>query len=169
MSDTDIAEAEAPPQQRRGRGKEPRQITEQMRKQVESMTGYGIGQIEIARLLVMDVKTLRKYFRDELDTGSTRANTLMAEALWKNGVRHNNVQAQIWWTKARMGWKDQTQVNVGGADKPVAIEFTWAPAAATQAVAHETKDAPPVIDATPEPTSTDDTEFVWGKSTDDTS
>jgi len=53
----------------------------------------------------------------------------------------------------------------GDPDRPVSIEFTWAPAAATQAVSHETKDAP-VIDATPEPS--DNTEFVWGKSGDDT-
>jgi len=50
----------------------------------------------------------------------------------------------------------------GDPDRPVSIEFTWAPAAAA-AVSHETKDAPPVIDVTPEPASTD-TEFVWGKS-----
>jgi hypothetical protein len=50
----------------------------------------------------------------------------------------------------------------GDPERPIAIEFTWAPAAATQAVAHETKDAS-VIDATPEP-ATSDTEFVWGKS-----
>ena len=54
----------------------------------------------------------------------------------------------------------------GDPERPVAIEFTWAPAAATQAVSHETKDAP-VIDATPEPASSTDTEFVWGKSSDD--
>ena len=53
----------------------------------------------------------------------------------------------------------------GDPDRPVSIEFTWAPAAATQSVSHETKDAP-VIDATPEPS--DNTEFVWGKSGDDT-
>ena len=54
----------------------------------------------------------------------------------------------------------------GDPDRPVSIEFTWAPAAATQAVSHETTPAPPVIDATPGP-PTNDTEFVWGKSSDD--
>jgi len=61
------------------------------------------------------------------------------------------------------GFGKATQVIAGDVDRPVAIEFTWAPAAATQAVSHET--TPPVIDATPEPASTD-TEFVWGKSDD---
>ena len=62
------------------------------------------------------------------------------------------------------GFGKATQLITGDPERPVAIEFTWAPAAATQAVAHETKDAP-VIDATPEPST--DTEFVWGKSSDD--
>jgi len=29
-----------------------------------------------------------------------------------NAVKHNNVAAQIWWTKARMGWKDVTNLKV---------------------------------------------------------
>jgi len=53
----------------------------------------------------------------------------------------------------------------GDPDRPVSIEFTWAPAT-PPAVSHETKDAPPVIDATPEPATNDSTEFVWGKSDD---
>ena len=63
------------------------------------------------------------------------------------------------------GFGKATQLIAGDTDRPVSIEFTWAPAAAAQAVSHETKDAPPVIDATPEPS--DNTEFVWGKSSDD--
>lgn len=62
------------------------------------------------------------------------------------------------------GFGKATQLITGDPERPVAIEFTWAPAAATQAVAHETTPAPPVIDATPEPNT--DTEFVWGKSDD---
>ena len=50
-------------------------------------------------------------------------------------------------------------------DRPLSVEFTWAPATSAPAVPHETTPAPPVIDATPEPN--DSTEFVWSKSTDD--
>ena len=129
------------------RGQQPKEVTQQMRTQVQSMTGYGIPQLDIARLMQMDVKTLRKHFREELETGMTRANMLMAEALWKNGVRHNNVQAQIWWTKARMGWKDQSQLDVKG-DHTLQVDFRWADAPPTieaQPVSHETTDDPPAI------------------------
>lgn len=130
------------------RGHPTKEVTQQMRTQVQSMTGYGIPQLDIARLMQMDVKTLRKHFREELDTGMTRANMLMAEALWKNGVRHNNVQAQIWWTKARMGWKDQSQLDVKG-DHTLQVDFRWADAPptieATPSVSHETTDEQPAI------------------------
>jgi hypothetical protein len=37
------------------------------------------------------------------------------------------VAACIWWTKARMGWREATDINVGGQeDKPVAVHFSWA-------------------------------------------
>jgi hypothetical protein len=53
----------------------------------------------------------------------------VAQALFTNAVKHNSTAAQIWWTKARMGWRGTTDVNVGGQqDNPVAIDYTWAPA-----------------------------------------
>jgi hypothetical protein len=74
------------------------------------MAGMGIIQAQIATWLQIDLKTLRKHFRRELDTGAIEANVRVANALYTNAVKHNQVTAQIWWTKARMGWKE-TQVN----------------------------------------------------------
>jgi hypothetical protein len=79
--------------------------TENHRRQVLTMAGFGIRQEEIARILLCDKKTLRKYYRYELDTGMTEANVRVVEALFTNATKHNNVAAQIWWTKARMGWR----------------------------------------------------------------
>jgi hypothetical protein len=41
----------------------------------------------------------------------------VAHALFTDAVKLNNVAAQIWWTKARMGWKEATDLNVGGGNK----------------------------------------------------
>ena len=95
-------------------GRPTYQPTPEARRQVETMAGFGIHQTEIARLLSIDAKTLRLHFRDELDTGMTQANMRVAQALYKNAVQNENVAAQIWWTKARMGWKEATDVNLGG-------------------------------------------------------
>ena len=101
------------------------------------MTGFGITQAEIARMLKIDEKTLRLHFRDELDTGMTQANTRVAQALYTNAVKHNNVAAQIWWTKARMGWKEATDVNLGGQQNgnPIAMHLLAAQLISAELVA----------------------------------
>ena len=41
-------------------------------RQVEAMAGYGIPETEIARVLGIDPKTLRRYHREERDTGPVK-------------------------------------------------------------------------------------------------
>lgn len=65
-------------------------------------------------LIECDAKTLRKHYRRELDTGATEANLRVAQSLYNLATKEQNVAGCIWWTKARMGWKEATDVNVGG-------------------------------------------------------
>lgn len=96
------------------------QPTDDQRRAVLTMTGFGLRQDEIATSLEIDKKTLHKHFRRELDTGMIEANVRVAKALYQNAVQHNNVAAQIWWTKTRMGWKD-TSVFENTGNQPVVI------------------------------------------------
>jgi hypothetical protein len=64
----------------------------------ETRTGRGI-----------DRETLRSAFREELDRGRAIASQAVANALYNNAVVNGNVTAQIWWTKARLGWKETVQ------------------------------------------------------------
>ncbi|MGT2495018.1 hypothetical protein ACU4GD_43210 [Cupriavidus basilensis] len=57
---------------------------------MESAAGFGIPQEDIARLIInpqtgkpLAPKSLRLHFRAELDTGATKANMLVANALFK--------------------------------------------------------------------------------------
>jgi len=68
------------------------------------MAGYGIPEAHIARVLGIDPKTLRKHYRDELDTGHIKANAHIAESLYK-AARGGNVTAMIFWLKTRARWK----------------------------------------------------------------
>jgi len=121
------------------------QPTDEQRRQVMGMTGFGIQQNEIATMLEIDKKTLHKHFRRELDIGMIEANTRVAQALYANAVKHNNVAAQIWWTKTRMGWKDTSVVeNIG--QQTFVIR---APAAATSTQDWLAQYAPKTIDAQP--------------------
>jgi hypothetical protein len=88
--------------------------TPQQRRQVLTMTGFGIRQSEVAAVLGIDEKTLRLHFRHELDTGATKANMRVVQSLYDMAVRDKIPAAAIWWTKARMGWKSETDLNVGG-------------------------------------------------------
>jgi hypothetical protein len=97
--------------------------TDEQRRLVMTMTGFGILHAEIAVALQIDKKTLYKHFRRELDTGMTEANVRVAQSLYTNATKHMNVAAQIWWTKARMGWKQPiTDVSLGGNGVPLAIQ-----------------------------------------------
>jgi len=92
------------------------------------MSGYGIPQEEIARVIGIQEKTLRKHYREELDTAATKANAKVAESLYKkatgwkrNGAPEDermppDTTAAIFWAKTRMKWKDTSALEVTGAD-----------------------------------------------------
>jgi len=74
------------------------------RRQVEAMAAYGIPEYDIARVLAVDPKTLRKHYREELDLGETKANAQVAGYLF-NAAKNGNVTAQIFWLKTRAKWR----------------------------------------------------------------
>ena len=76
-----------------------------VRRQVEAMAAYGIPETDISRVVGIDPKTLRKYYRDELDLGQTKANAQVAGFLF-NSARSGNVTAQIFWLKTRAQWRE---------------------------------------------------------------
>ena len=89
--------------------------TGEERTLVEQMAAVGIPQEGISRVVRdgIDPKTLRKYFRAELDTGGVKANAKVAGALYNKAIK-GDTTAAIWWTKARMGWSEKRVVeNVG--------------------------------------------------------
>ena len=69
------------------------------------MAAYGIPEIDIAAVLGVDPKTLRKHYRDELDLGATKANAQIASYLF-NAAKNGNVTAQIFWLKTRARWRE---------------------------------------------------------------
>jgi hypothetical protein len=76
-----------------------------VRRQVEAMAAYGIPEINIAAVVGVDPKTLRKHYRDELDFGETKANAQVAGYLF-NAAKNGNVTAQIFWLKTRAKWRE---------------------------------------------------------------
>ena len=82
------------------------------------MAAYGVPELAVARVLAVDPKTLRKHYRDELDTGQIKATAKVAESLFRKATSDGaqSVTAAIFWLKTRGGWREAPQdhrVNVG--------------------------------------------------------
>ena len=96
----------------------------EQRKEVEIMARYGIPEDDIALVLGIDAKTLRKHFRLELDVAFVKANAKVAESIFMQAVGapaqyypagHPNagkvmraeqprvLAAGIWWERTRGG------------------------------------------------------------------
>jgi hypothetical protein len=88
----------------------PQQPTRSCRRQVEILAAHGVPEVDIARTIGIDAKTLRKHYRGALDIGHVRANVRVAEALQRQatGDGHRAVTAAIFWLKTRAGWRDRS-------------------------------------------------------------
>nr|WP_052403033.1 DNA methyltransferase [Roseomonas aerilata] len=84
--------------------------TEEQRRTVRVMAGFGIPQPDIATLLEIDPKTLRLHFRRELDCGSVEATVKVAQTLFQMATSGQNTAASIFWMKARAGWREKHEV-----------------------------------------------------------
>src|SRR6476646_6668571 len=65
-------------------------------------------EADVGRVLGIDAKTLRKHYRDELDTGAIKATAKVAEFLFRTATTEGPqcVTAAIFWLKTRGHWKE---------------------------------------------------------------
>lgn len=97
--------------------------TAEQRETVRSMAGFGVPAEDIVRVIKnsqtgkpITAKTLRKWFRDELDTGTVVANAKVAQNLYKmaTGTGKEAVTASIFWLKTRARWKETSATEITG-------------------------------------------------------
>ena len=89
--------------------------TEETRRMVESTSGLGLPHEQIAILVGIDDKTLRKYYRTELDMGKAKANGQIAKTLFSKAVG-GDTTSLIWWTKTQMRWSETIKQELTGED-----------------------------------------------------
>ena len=85
------------------------------KKTVEALAIAGVTQRLIAQIVKISEPTLRKHFREELDTSKARANAVISQALFKN-AKDGNVAAQIFWLKTQAGWRETNYHELTGKD-----------------------------------------------------
>lgn len=102
---------------KRGRGRPKHEPTEETRRQIEMLSGIGVPVEQIAIVAGIDGKTLRKHYREALDSGQAKATSKIAKRLFDiaTGDTKEALTACIFWLKCRGGWKPpaETEVNVG--------------------------------------------------------
>ena len=105
--------------------------TDEQRKQVEAMAGFGIPQVDIAKVIGISKPTLEKYFREELDVGSVKATAKVAQSLFKKATSDGSqsVTAAIFWLKTRAGWKETQAVEHSGPNGSPLTVLTGVPRA----------------------------------------
>lgn len=132
------------------KGRPKHRVTEKLKRQVKTMIGFGIALADVAGCLLIDARTLKKYYSTEIEVGRTHALSQVASALFKNAIgtpleiknangqvierheRAGNVVAQIFWLKCRGGglWVDKAVSEHTGPNgmplnqEPAKVVFT---------------------------------------------
>jgi hypothetical protein len=122
---------------KRGRGHPAHAPTKADRDMITMMVAGGITQADIARAKGIDLKTLRKHYREELDNGATSVNTMvLAEHL--KLIKKGDFQAIRWWQQSRMSWRSDVvdPAKLPEQSTRVVVEFVGEPAAKPVTIDH---------------------------------
>jgi hypothetical protein len=85
----------------------------------------GTPQEVIADVLGIDAKTLRKYYREELDQALAKANATIGGTLF-NKAKAGDTAAMIFWLKTRAGFRERQEIehsNPDGSLRPTTIQL----------------------------------------------
>lgn len=90
-------------------GRPPYEPSDKDRRVVEMMAGWAIPEERIAKVLLIDPKTLRKHFGEELEVGHAKLEAQLAQNLLRIAQGHDrqSLIATIFALKSRFGWVEQ--------------------------------------------------------------
>jgi hypothetical protein len=125
MADQTVPPIKRPPRNPAGNNGSgpPHEPTDRLRGQVEGMTGVGTPQEDIAAIIGIDEKTLRKHYADELARGGVVQKNNLRTRIWQEAMgidpknpaagitRDANTTLLIFLAKVRLGWKEPAQVH----------------------------------------------------------
>ena len=126
-------------------GRKPFVPTDEQRRMVIAMAGYGVPHDDIALVVRCSPPTLRKWFRHELDVATIEANARVAQTLYQQATKPGNIAATIFWLKARAGWREKHAVEVSGPGGTGAVTFVI-----DRGAGHERRLEPKLLDGVAE-------------------
>ncbi len=103
------------------------EATPEMRERVLSYAMAGLTRQQMGILLgIPSEEIIAREFADELARGAPMADAAVVASLYKNATQNQNVVAQIFWLKNRLGWRDHRQVS-GKLEHTGEVKTTPAP------------------------------------------
>jgi hypothetical protein len=102
--------------------RKPHEPSKESRQLVKLHATIGTTQVIIADILGIDVKTLTKYYRTELDQAVAQANASIGGALF-NKAKGGDTTAMIFWMKTRAGWREKHDVDLTSNGGPLTIQW----------------------------------------------
>ena len=104
-------------------GRPEHKPTEKDHKTVETMVAVGIPVADICKVIGITEKTLRKHYKEELNTAVAKANSQVGKRLFQKCME-GDTPSLIWWTKTRMRWKE-TKVVEGSSEAPPVFKVVF--------------------------------------------
>lgn len=91
------------------RGRPQHKPTDKTRQAVKAMSGYGLTDGQIARVVGIDACTLTKHYSEELADGSAAAIANVARTLYTQATDKTkpNISAAIFFLKCKAGWQEK--------------------------------------------------------------
>ena len=82
--------------------------TDETRNMVESLSGFGVPQDEISRLVGITPPTLRFHYADQIELGTIKATAKVAQNLFTMACKptREGLSAAIFWLRVRAGWSE---------------------------------------------------------------
>ena len=105
----------------KNQGTPPHEPTKAQRDTVVLHAMVGTPQEDIARVIGISDRTLRKYYRDELDLALAKANATIGGSLF-NKAKNGDTSAQIFWLKTRAGFREK-EVEKQLDPQPITVNF----------------------------------------------
>ena len=100
--------------------------TENERRQVEALSGYGLSQENISALIRdgISLDTLREHFKKELLSGKAKANAQVTKSIFQK-VLAGDSSMMRYWAGTQLGWCETQHHELTGKNgAPIAVNAT---------------------------------------------
>ncbi len=101
-------------------------ITDEQRKQVQTLTGYGLNQDQIAGMLGITRQTLAKHCGAELAKGKDLAYTQAVQGLFNN-IKKGKEASIFFYLKTQHNWREKSQIDMTSDGKKIGILYVGTP------------------------------------------